>query len=187
VVYELPFGRGRHYLNTGGIADAVLGGWQFSGIGTFRSGKPVNIVMDRSATSLPDGNADAHDSSPPQRPNYVGGVSVYPAQGTINNYINAAAFSIPLDGTWGNAGRNLVRGPDLWQADIGLDKKFKLTERFQLSFRTEVFNIFNRAQFGDPSGFFNTANFGRITTVVNSGATGSGTSRKLQFALRLSF
>jgi hypothetical protein len=48
-------------------------------------------------------------------------------------------------------------------------------------------NIFNRAQFGDPNGIFNTANFGRITTVVNSGATGSGTSRKLQFALRLNF
>ena len=59
--------------------------------------------------------------------------------------------------------------------------------RFSFNFRAEAFNIFNRAQFGDPNGTFNTANFGRITTVVNSGATGSGTSRKLQFALRLNF
>jgi hypothetical protein len=187
MVYELPFGRGRHFLNRGGIVNGVLGGWQFSGIGTFRSGKPVNMVIDRTAASVPDGNSDEHDSAPVQRPNYVGG-SIYPAGGsTINNYFNLAAFAIPANGTWGNAGRNLGRGPTLWQADTGLEKKFVLTERFSFDFRAEAFNIFNRAQFGDPNGIFNTANFGRITTVVNSGATGSGTSRKLQFALRLNF
>jgi hypothetical protein len=101
--------------------------------------------------------------------------------------INPGAFSVPADGTFGNAGRNLVRGPSLWQADVGLDKRFPIRERVSLDFRAEAFNLFNRAQFGNPASDFSTASFGRITTTVNNGATGSGTPRQFQFVVRQNY
>ncbi len=186
-VYELPFGKGRKFMTGGGIADRILGGWQFSGIGTFRTGNPVNVILARTAASLPDGNSVSNGASF-QRPNYVGGVPVIPANQSIFNWIDKSAFQTPADGTFGNAGRNLVRGPNFWQADVSLTKNFLLTERFSLAFRAEGFNIFNRAQFGDPVGNFSSGSFGQITTTVNgSNATGSGTPREFQLALRLFF
>jgi hypothetical protein len=81
-----------------------------------------------------------------------------------------------------------VRGPKFWQADVALAKSFLLTERCALDFRAEAFNVFNRAQFGDPNSDFSSPSFGQITTTVNSGsATGSGTPREFQFSLRLHF
>jgi hypothetical protein len=186
-VYQLPFGKGRKYLNQNGVANAVAGGWQLSGTGAARSGTPVNITITRPATAVADGLSLENGASF-QRPNYVSGMPLAPANQTINNWINAAAFSIPADLTWGNAGRNLVRGPDFWQADAALSRDFKLTERFVVVFRAEGFNIFNRAQFGNPNGNLSSATFGRITTTVNgSSPTGSGTPREFQFAMRLRF
>lgn len=102
-IYQLPFGPGRKYLNGNGIAAKVFGGWELSGIGAARTGVPVNVTISRSASSLPDGNTTS-----PQRPNLVPGVSLIPPGGqTTSEWINPAAFSIPANGTWGNAGRNL--------------------------------------------------------------------------------
>jgi hypothetical protein len=171
-VYDLPFGRG-----------TLLGGWQFSVIGTARSGRPVTVTVARSVSSVPDGN-----NVSPQRPDLVPGVSVVPSGETISHWIAPAAFARPADGTFGNAGRNLVRGPSLWQADVALHKRFPIRERFSLDFRVEAFNVFNRAQFGDPAaGDLSSPSFGRITTTVNDGATGSGTPRQIQFGLRLNY
>jgi hypothetical protein len=181
-VYQFPLGKNQRFLNRGGFTDAVFGGWQFSVIGVARSALPITITVDRSVASVPDGN-----NVSPQRPDVVGGASVMPAHQTITDWINPAAFSVPVDGTFGNAGRNLVRGPSLWQADVGLNKRFPVRERVSLDFRAEAFNLFNRAQFGNPAGDFSTASFGRITTTVNDGATGSGTPRQFQFVLRLNY
>ncbi len=187
-VYNLPFGKGRQYLNGGGrLSDFFLGGWQFSGLGTFRSGNPVNIFMERPASALPDGNSVLNGTSF-QRPNYNGGISIVPTNQSINNWINPLAFSTPANGTYGNAGRNLARGPAFWQADMALVKNFPIHERFSIDFRAEAFNIFNRAQFGDPNGDFSSPSFGQITTTVNNGSiTGGGTPREFQFSLRLRF
>ena len=101
---------------------------------------------------------------------------------------NTAAFGVPANGTWGNAGRNLVRGPWFWQADTSLSRDFHVNERFILLFRAEAFNVFNRAQFGNPNSNFSSANFGQITTTVNgTSPTGSGTPRQFQFAMRVRF
>jgi hypothetical protein len=147
-----------------------------------RSALPVTVTVDRSVASMPDGN-----NVSPQRPNVIAGTAVVPAQQNVSAWINRGAFSIPADGTFGNAGRNLVRGPALWQADVGVDKRFPIRERLSIDFRVEAFNLFNRAQFGNPASDFSTASFGRITTTVNDGATGSGTPRQFQFALRLNY
>ncbi len=186
-VYQLPFGKGRRYLTNGGVTNVLLGGWQVSGIVSARSGNPVNIVIERAASALPDG-LSVQNGGYFTRPNYVSGASIVPTNQTISNWINPLAFAIPANGTWGNAGRNLARGPKFWQADVALWKSFPMTERFALDFRAEAFNVFNRAQFGDPNGDLNSSSFGQITTTVNNGsATGSGTPREFQFSMRLHF
>jgi Carboxypeptidase regulatory-like domain len=182
-IYQLPFGRGRKYLNHGWTS-AILGGWNLSGIGTARTGLPLTVTISRSASALPDGN-----STSPQRPNVVPGVSLTPPNGqTTHNWINPAAFSIPANGTWGNAGRNLVRAPGIWQIDTALLKHNQLTERVGLDFRAEAFNLFNRAQFGLPNTNLSAlGSFGQITQPLNPGATGTGTPRQFQLMLRLIF
>jgi hypothetical protein len=183
-IYQLPFGPGRRYLAGNGFAGKVFGGWELSGIGMARTGVPVNVTISRGASSLPDGN-----SSSPQRPNLVPGISLIPPGGqTTGEWINPAAFSIPANGTWGNAGRNLVRAPGIWQIDTALTKRAKITERINLEFRAEAFNLLNHSQFGLPNGNFSAlGSFGTITQPLNTGATGTGTPRQFQLMLRLAF
>jgi hypothetical protein len=182
-IYELPFGQGRKYLSQRGFAQSLFGGWQWSLIATARTGLPVNVTVDRSASAVPDGN-----SLSPQRPELISGVSLIPTGGsTVQGWINAAAFVVPANGTFGNAGRNLVRGPGLWQADTSLSKKFRISERFSAELMASAFNLFNRAQVGLPTADISSAAFGRITTTVNSSVTGSGTPRQFQFMLRVAF
>lgn len=184
-VYELPFGNGRRYLSTPGVARAIFGGWQWSSIATARTGLPVNVVINRPNSALPD----QFSVSGSERPDLVPGVSLTPPGGaTPQNWINPAAFAVPANGTFGDAGRNLVRAPGLWQLDSALAKSIGLTERVSLQLRAEVFNLFNRAQYGSPNANLSSPlSFGVITTPVNQGATGSGTPRQFQFAMRVSF
>ncbi|MGD0696333.1 MAG: TonB-dependent receptor [Terriglobia bacterium] len=184
-VYELPFGAGKRFAAQPGIGRAIFGGWQLSGIGTARTGLPVNVVINRSNSVLPD----KYSMSGAERPNLVPGVSLIPPGGqTPNHWINAAAFTTPARGTYGDAGRNLVRAPGLWQADLAMVKKVPLKDRLDMELRVEAFNLFNRAQFGIPQANLSSPlSFGVITTLVNQGATGSGTPRQFQLALRLSF
>ena len=121
-----------------------------------------------------------------QRADYVGG-PVYATNKGPGLWLNPAAFALPAAGVYGNSGRNRFRGPGLWQADIGISKKFRLTESANLDFRTEMFNLFNRAQYGNPVSARNNSTFGTILATANDGATGTGTSRQLQFMLRLNF
>jgi hypothetical protein len=182
-LYELPFGAGKPYLSQPGMARTLFGGWALTGIGTAHTGLPVTVTVDRSSNSLPDGNSAS------QRPNLVPGVSLVPLGGqTPRQWINPAAFAIPANGAWGNAGRNLVRAPGLWQIDMALDRGIQLTERTRLEFRAEVFNLLNRAQYGAPlADVSSPSNFGQITGLINTGPTGSGTPRQFQFALRFAF
>jgi hypothetical protein len=148
----------------------------------FRSGLPLDVTVSRSSTVLPDGN------NVNQRPNRVPGVPIYSSNRGITSWLNPAAFAIPAAGTWGDAGRNIAVGPNFWQDDAALEKLFSVTERYKVIFRAEAFNLFNRAQYGQPSGSFNTASFGHITSVINTtGLVGTGTPRQMEFALRLNF
>lgn len=181
-VYQLPFGHGRVYLNHG-ITGQLFGGWQLSGIAIARTGLPLNVIISRSAASIPDGN-----STSPQRPNIVTGVPFIPPQGrSPQHWINAAAFAAPASGTFGNAPRNLLRGPGTWQIDTSLEKELLAWDRFALKFRGDGFNLFNRAQYGLPATNVSAVNFGQITTQINGGATGTATQRVFQLSLRLTY
>jgi hypothetical protein len=181
-VYELPFGKGRTYLTSGFVSN-IVGGWELTGVAGGRTGLPVNITVDRSATVMPDGN------SANQRPNYVEGVSLTPPGGsTPNLWINPAAFAVPANETWGDLGKNAFRGPALWQVDAALQRRIPLRERIALNLRAEVFNALNRAQYGNPLADISApASFGHITSLVNTTPTGSGTPRQIEIAARLVF
>ncbi len=182
-IYQLPFGHGRKFLTGNGFVSTILGGWEWSNILSARSGLPVNITISRQAAAIPDAN-----TSSPQRPNVVPNGNLFPTNQSITNFLNPAAFTTPASGAFGNAGRNLGRGPDNWQLDTALTKRIPLTERLNLVFRGEAFNLFNHPQYGTPlANFSSSANFGQITTELNASGVGTGTPRELQFALRLEF
>jgi hypothetical protein len=179
-VYQLPFGRGQRYLNSG-VASKILGGWETSGIWTMRTGRPLNITIARSAGDLPDGN------SRNPRPDLVPGVPIYPAVRTFDNWLNPAAFAIPASRTWGNLGRHIARGPGLAQVDFALQKNNRLAEGKALIFRIEAFNVFNRTLAGNPGTVLTSpATFGIVTSGLNR-TIGTGTSRQLQLAMRFNF
>ena len=181
-VYQLPFGPGKKYLQAGGVQGRLLGGWELSGIATASTGRPVNITVTRSASDMPDGNRSN------QRPDVVPGVSIYAVNQSINNWFNPAAFAVPAKGTWGNLGRYVARGPGYWEADTALKKSIPITERVSLSFRAEAFNLFNHPIYGNPASNISArSSFGRITTILNNGAVGTGTPRRVQLMLRLDF
>ncbi len=182
-LYELPFGKGRRFLNSGGITNVLLGGWNLSGITVGRTGRPLTITFS--------GNPPNGDSFAPQRPNLVPGVSLYNRDRAIGSiqgvsWLNPAAFSIPVAGQFGNAGRNIARGPGLFQVDLSLQKIFTIRERHRVEFRFEAFNLFNRAQFDNPDTILTNATFGVIQSPL-SRDIGTGTARSLQFAFRYQF
>jgi hypothetical protein len=182
VIWKIPVGHGHRLLGKApGAVDLLLGGWQLSGIGTARTGLPLNITISRSASALPD------QINSGQRPNCAAGVSLYPVQQTVQHWLNSAAFTMPLPGTWGNCGRDLGRAPRLWQVDTALQKRVPLNERVAISFRGEVFNVFNRAQYGSPIVGLPNGNFGLITSAFNTTPTGTGTPRDIELMLRLEF
>ena len=180
-IYELPFGRGRRYLSDNGMLSTVFGGWQLSGIGTASSGVPINISIKRKPGALLDGNTSS------QRPDLIPGQSIYAANQTIDNWFNPAAFAVPASGTWGDLGRNIARGPGYYEIDTALQKRFRLTERFALNFRAEAFNLFNHPIYASPSGNLSSGSFGQILSILNTGAVGTGTPRRYEFAMRLDF
>ena len=185
-VYQLPFGTGKAYLNAPGIWRDIAGSWEATSTLVARTGFPINVLINRSASAVPDGNTTD------QRPDLVPGVSLTPPGGSsIGAWINPAAFAVPAAGTWGNAPRDLFRGPGAWQIDMGLGKQLPLTERVGMQFRTEFFNVFNHPQYGLPQATFNSSGFGSIINGVNTNTpvspVGTGTPREIQFALRFVF
>jgi hypothetical protein len=183
-VYQLPFGPGRTLLNQRGIASSIAGNWQLTTTALARTGFPVNVLMPSGYTA-PDGNSGT------QRPDRVPGVPLAPPGGrSVAQWINPAAFATPA-GEFGNTPRNVVRGPGTWQIDFGAGKVIPITERAQIEFRSEFYNIFNHPQLGPPQAALGSAGFGRIQQTVNTSTpvspVGSGTPREMQFALRLEF
>jgi hypothetical protein len=168
-VWSLPELRNRHAL-----ARAVLGGWQFSGITTLRTGYPFSVSSgtDRAFSGLGSSFADLIGD-----PFLDSGRS---RAERIERYFNTAAFAPAAIGTFGTAPRNLMRGPGAVSFDLGFMKIFAITDRLKLQFRTELFNAFNTPRFNSPFASVNTpARFGRIE--------GAADPRIIQFALKLAF
>jgi hypothetical protein len=179
-IYELPFGKGKAFAQEG-LGAAVLGGWELAGIATARTGLPINITISRKAAALLDGNTSS------QRPNYVGGQDLYASNQTIANWFNPAAFATPAVDTWGNLGRYAASGPGAVEFDTSLQRKFQVTEKVKFELRATAYNLANHPIYSNPSGNSSSSSFGRITSVINTGATGSGAPRRIEFMLRAEF
>ena len=166
--YELPFGKGKQFgADWNRATNAVLGGWQWSGIFTAHTGLPLSINPAQNNTGGFGFN---------QRPNIVPGVSLTPQNQSINDWINPAAFAQPAAFTFGNAPRFLsdLRAPGFVNWDMGLQKWWNITETKRLQFRFELYNTFNHPNFFEPDTNLGDANFGTITAAYPA--------RSLQFA-----
>ncbi|MGH9402054.1 MAG: carboxypeptidase regulatory-like domain-containing protein [Terriglobia bacterium] len=161
-----------------GFARGVLGGWEFNGIVTGQSGGPFTITAgkDQSNTGLGQDRAVEVAGVQPFASNQFASCAKNPP---CVNYLNPAAFAQPAVGTFGMLGKDSFYGPDLFTWDMGLFKNFALTERLNLQFRAEFFNVFNRANFNNPASSETSGTFGDIT--------GAGDPRIGQLALKLVF
>ena len=167
----LPFGPGHRYFAKGGrVAQAVIGGWQFSGITTLESGLYFSPALANNSSL----NADMS-----LRPNITGNPTAGITQ-SRNQWFNPAAYAVPGAFLFGNASRNSLRGPNLFDMDLSLDKTFHLTERMGLQFRWEVFNALNRTNLALPATNVDTGTAGLITDIT-------APMRNMQFGARLSW
>lgn len=173
VIYDLPFGKGKRVNISNSVANGILGGWQVNGILTLQSGLPFTPTL---ATSVSNAGGS--------RPDRL--LSGELENRTITRWFDTsfntpgAAWATPRQYTYGNGGRNILRGPHRTNLDLSVFKQAHLTERYQIQFRTEFFNFFNHPQFDLPNATIGSAAAGVISSTV-------GSPRDIQLSLRLLF
>jgi hypothetical protein len=177
-IYNLPFGKNKAlFANVNTFVDALIGGWSVNGITTLQSGYPLSFGTVTNQTNSQGGGS---------RPNVVVGQNKKlsgSAQSRITQWFNTAAFQVPAPFTFGNESRtdNTIRDAGVANWDFTVGKAIPFGERMKFDFKAEIFNTFNRVQFGDPgTSVGNTATYGIVTSQVNN-------PRLIQFAGRVSF
>jgi len=173
--WELPFGPGRQWMR-GGTAARVFGHWDLSNILTLQSGQPLTAIL---ATAL-----SGTDSNGTDRPDLIANPNLPAGQRTPSRWFNTEAFMAPpiFNDTYsipGNEGRNVITGPGLAAWDMSLQRQARLSERLNLVFRSDFFNLTNHPNFDRPGLIYRTSNFGNISSAENS--------RQIQFSLRLNW
>jgi hypothetical protein len=178
---DLPFGKGKKFGNgMNSVVDAIAGGWHANGLLTLRTGIAYGIagascqgVWGRCQPDIVDGYVADQAPSGGRNP---------------NQWFDINAYKVAAPLTGGNLGLQAATGPPTRTLDFSLFKDFRIGERFRVQFRSEAFNIANTPVFNIPDASLGNArslggngNFGRITSSV------SGTERRIQFALRMSF
>jgi hypothetical protein len=176
-VYEVPFGNGKKWASSG-VSKAILGDWQFNGLFSAYQGRQYTLSASGAALNMP-GNAQTPDQ-------IKASVDKLGQVGDDGTWFDTSAFARPTGVRFGNVGRDTMRGPGVVNTDLSLFRTFKLTERFQLQFRAESFNLSNTPHFANPNGNANSSSFGRITA-TQSAADALGRSREMRFGLRLGF
>ncbi len=174
-IWELPFGHGRRFGNDWNAAtNFVLGGWQLTGIHAIQSGLALSATLSGSTVLNIGGERRA-------RPNLVGDPELPSSERTINRWFNTNAFAAfdPAPQAFGNAGVGIMRGPGSANFDFTFAKNFAFSAQRYVQFRTEVFNAFNRANFGPPNIARDSAGFGQILTAANA--------RIVQFGVKFYF
>jgi hypothetical protein len=175
--YDLPFGRGGN-ADYNPWAKRLLGDWQVSAIETLQSGLPFTPQLSYN----PSNDGDTRNPVRPSiNPNFTGNI----IEGGPNQYFNPNAFLQPLPGTYGNVGRNTLQGPSLAETDISAAKKFVLSERFNLQFRAEIFNLLNHTNFNTPNPVVYAAATGGPSPTAGVITSTSTNSRQVQFGIKL--
>jgi hypothetical protein len=164
-VYELPFGRGkRHLASIHPVANAVLGGWQLSGIYNFTSGQPLTLSVP--GATLGNGNGT--------RPNQVGSPNV--SSPSADLWFDPKAFAAPGQYLFGNSPLGFMDAPGSHSLDVGLMKNFRVTESKYVQFRWEMFNAPNHVNLNAPNTTFGIADTGKIFS--------AGGARQMQFGMK---
>ncbi len=177
-VWELPFGKGKHWLSNTGIGSAILGGWQINTILSLISGAPFSVGADDTSLNMP-GNT--------QRADQVGPVTKLGGIGADHPYYSQSSFAGVSQPRFGNSGFNTLRGPGIVNLDLGVFRNFKVTERLTLQFRAEAFNFTNTPHFDNPDGFVGDgSDFMTITSVTNLAREGID-ERQFRFGLKFTF
>jgi hypothetical protein len=182
--YELPFGRSQRWLNdVPRMESKFVSGWQLNGIGTFLSGFPFTPLVGSNRSG--DGNTRVTDR-PSLNPSFTGSI----VTGNPNQWFNPSAFEVPTPGTYGNLGRGTLTGPGLADVDISLFKNTEITEKTNLQFRAEFFNILNRANYATPNTTIFSITPGSAPAISPSAgliSTTATSSRQIQLGLKLIF
>ena len=182
-IFELPFGAGKRWA-TQGLTGLLAGGWQINGIFSSISGTPFTVTAAATSLNSP-GNAQTADQVKPK-------VEKLGQIGNGTSWFDPYAF-LPVTGArFGNSGRNTLRGPGLVNLDASVFRNFKLTERFNLQFRTEAFNVSNTPAFNNPGANASAPVRAQDGTITNLGGftsitSAQATERQIRFALKLSF
>jgi len=182
-LYELPFGKGKQWMNRGGVANAVLGGWQLGGIITFQSGFPASIFcgpgnwQNNDSTCYGDAtgiNPDlAGDQRGPSR--FFNTAAFVNRLGVANN-----ASNLLTSYRYGNVGRNVLTGPRIVDVDASVIKLWSFSEARRLEFRAEFFNLPNHPIFGQPDTSPGSSTYGQLTSTRID-------PRDVQLALKIVF
>jgi len=189
-LYELPFGKGRTYLNSNRALDLLVGGWELSGVALFQSGPFMSVAV----TSDPSGagyNLNGNFSGLGSRADTVAGVSPYAGQ-TVHNwssssYINEAAFVDPGSniGRFGDESAGSIVGPGTQAVSLSLIKRFTVKERLHAEIGMQVANSFNHPNYNPPATLtLGVAGFGQLTSMQS--AEGAG-PRQIQLTGRITF
>jgi hypothetical protein len=183
--YELPFGRGKSMLSNG-IAGKIAGGWQLNGILSRESGTPFTIASSGTSVNAPGNTQTANQ--------ILTGVAIIGGHGIGANgasYFNPSAFAPVTTVSFGNAGRDTLRGPGVFNVNASLFRNFAVKERVRLQFRMETFNLTNTPQFGNPGATVSSATFNADGSVKSLNGytqiTSASNERQLRFALKVSF
>ena len=173
VVWEVPFGRGLgEHSRLRQAIDAVMGGWQISGILLAETGTPFSVVMN-----CADINAQGNNC----RPNRVASGALASGEPSLNEWFDTSAFSIPSPAAYGSAGRNILRDPGVTNIDLALSKTFSWAnvETRRLHIRSDFFNALNHTNLGVPVNSIDSPAFGTITSALPG--------REIQLGARLEF
>lgn len=169
-VYELPFGAKRTYLNKGWLGQLV-GNWNLTGIWSIASGEHFTPGLASAVSNSAGGGGE--------RPNRIANGNLDSGQRTIDRWFDTAAFAVPAQFSFGNAGRGILVGPRNFNVDAGIHRDFPIREAMRASFRWEMFNAFNHPNFGTPNATIGNAQAGQIS--------GTAAARVMQAALKLVF
>ena len=159
VLYELPMGKNKRWLNDGGPAAAILGDWMWTASVSIASGSPFTARVLSNAGDV------ARGTNGTLRADYSG-APIALADPTIAEFFNTAAFSVPPQGQFGDAGRNSIRGPGTSSVDMSLSKDISLGQGGRaMTVRAQASNIFNTVQFASIDTVVNSPTFGRVVSV----------------------
>jgi len=173
--YDLPFGRGRKFMNSGGVSNAVLGGWQFTLTQTLQSGPPFNVGFAGSPNRYLPGESRPNILTTHEQalvPNWTLGDNRFPTQAQ-NPYLNFNSFAYPPAFTAGNLGRNVFEAPGLAWTQFSIAKWWTMKEKYRFQIRLDGNNMpFKQPQYANPNGTFNANQPGAFAR-IGSGTRGA--------------